>query len=206
MNKDRQIISELNSYFAESNNTKAIQGIMNVMSHITLNQRQMNFAKAANCKFTACQVLELMVLFPFFAIKNSLNFAGTPVKLFFYRNGKNGEWNALLSTNTALSAYEAYKIYSIRWAIEVAFSEAKRLLNLGKCQCRDFASQIASISLCMLQNNILGYVKRYESYEAIGGVFRDVTQSSDNRGAFFCHPFCPFNGFSAISFHVVQFM
>ncbi len=32
MNKDRQIISELNSFFAESNNTKAIQGIMNVMS------------------------------------------------------------------------------------------------------------------------------------------------------------------------------
>lgn len=63
MNKDRQIISELNSFFAESNNTKAIQGIMNVMSHITLNQRQMNFAKAANCMFTACQALELMVWF-----------------------------------------------------------------------------------------------------------------------------------------------
>ena len=32
----------------------------------------------------------------------------------------------------------------MRWAIEVSFAEAKRLLNLGKCQCRDFASQIAS--------------------------------------------------------------
>ncbi len=427
MNKDRHIISELNSFFAESNNTKAIQGIMNVMSHITLDQRQMEFAKAANCKFTAGQVLELMVLFPFFAVKNGHNFAksilgqmfacrkdmfyrflanadinwrqivysfnrrllrriamrsdsvkskeprcliaddtdfpktgrkgellgrvfshiehksilgykglfllytdgktqtfadftlqgemgkkpakpqglsqkqldaryskerdtdsraakrageyfqskidnliylvkrailegirfdyllvdswftnkelvqfvksrhigchllgmikmsktkydttegamtanaiiakkskrkghvkysrhyrffycevaatfaGTPVKLFFYRNGRKGEWNALLSTNTALGAYEAYKIYSMRWAIEVSFAEAKRLLNLGKCQCRDFASQIASISLCMLQYNILGYVKRYESYETIGGVFRDVTQAS----------------------------
>ena len=77
MNKDRRIISELNSFFAESNNTKAIQGIMNVMSHITLNDRQMDFAKAANCKFTASHVLELMVQFPFFAIKNSLNFAGS---------------------------------------------------------------------------------------------------------------------------------
>lgn len=77
MNKDRHIISELNSFFAESNNTKAIQGIMNGMSHITLNHRQMDFAKAANCKFTASHVLELMVLFPFFAIKNSLNFAGS---------------------------------------------------------------------------------------------------------------------------------
>ena len=69
MNKDRQIISELNSFFAESNNTNAIQGIMNVMSHITLTHRQMDYAKAVNCKFTASPVLELMVLFPIFAIK-----------------------------------------------------------------------------------------------------------------------------------------
>ena len=75
MNKDRHIFSELISFFAESNNTKAIQGITNVMSHITLDQRQMEFAKAANCKFTAGQVLELMVLFPFFAVKNGHNFA-----------------------------------------------------------------------------------------------------------------------------------
>ena len=61
---------------------------------------------------------------------------------------------------------------TMRWAIEASFAEAKRLL------CRDFASQIASISLCMPQYNILGYVKRYESYETIGGVFRDVTQAS----------------------------
>ena len=43
----------------------------------------------------------------------------SPVKLFFYRNGKKGYWNALLSTNTALNAYEAYKR-----AIEVSFAEA----------------------------------------------------------------------------------
>lgn len=427
MNKDRHIISELNGFFAKSDNTKAIQGIMNVMDHINIDQRQMEFAKAANCKFTAAQVLKLMVLFPFFTIKNGCNYAGstlghlfackrdmfyrflanerinwrqvvysfnrrllgrialrsdavnsknprclivddtdfpkagrkgemlgrifshiqhksilgykglfllqtdgktqtfidftlqgelgkrpakpqglsqkesearyskerdsesraakradeyfvsklentirmikrailegvrfdyllvdswftckelvkfvlsrrmgchligmikmsktkydtadgamtanaiiarkskrkghvkysrhyrfyycevaatldgTPVKLFFYRNGRKGDWNALLSTNTVLGAFEAYKIYSMRWSIEVSFSEAKRLLNLGKCQCRDFASQIASVSLCMLQYNILGCVKRYESYETIGGLFREVTKSS----------------------------
>ena len=53
MNKDRHIISELNSFFAESNNTKAIQGIMNVMSHITLTHRQIDFTKAVNCKFVS---------------------------------------------------------------------------------------------------------------------------------------------------------
>ena len=427
MNKDRYIISEIRGFFAESDNTKAIQGVMNVMDHIQITQRQMGFAKAENCKFTAEQIFRLAVLFPFFSIKNARNytksmlgqlfmchkdmfyrflanvdinwrqilysftrrlvnriasrsdsrkstdpvclivddtdfpkvgrkgellgrvfshvqhksilgykglfllrtdgmtqtfvdftlqgemgkkaakpqgltqkesearfnkerdvdsratkrmdeyfeskldntirqvkrailegfrfdyllvdswfvckelvnfvktrhigcnllgmikmsrtkydttegamtantiiakesnrkghvkysrryhyyyceveayFAGTPVKLFFYRNGKKAEWKALLSTNLALNAFEAYKIYSMRWSIEVAFHECKGLLNLGKCQCRDFASQIASISLCMLQYNILGYVKRYESYETIGGLFREITQSS----------------------------
>ena len=37
----------------------------------------MDFAKAANCKFTASRVLERRVLFPFFAIKNSNNIAGS---------------------------------------------------------------------------------------------------------------------------------
>ena len=32
----------------------------------------------------------------------------------------------------------------MRWSIEVAFHECKGLLNLGKCQCRDFASQYAA--------------------------------------------------------------
>ena len=63
MNKDRHIISELNSFFAESNNTKAIQGIMNVMSHITLDQRQMEFAKAANCKFLLLEKIYVWLLY-----------------------------------------------------------------------------------------------------------------------------------------------
>lgn len=50
---------------------------MNVTFNITLNYRHMDFAKGANCKFTASQLLDLLVLFPFFAIKNSLNFAGS---------------------------------------------------------------------------------------------------------------------------------
>jgi hypothetical protein len=59
--------------------------------------------------------------------------------------------------------------------LEVCFHECKSLLNLGKCQCRDFGSQIASISLVMLQYNLLSCVKRFESYETIGGLFREIT-------------------------------
>lgn len=114
----------------------------------------------------------------FYHASMTVKFAGTDVRLFFYRNGRRGAWNALLSTDTSLDAFKAYRIYSMRWAIEVCFKEMKGLLNLGKCQCRDFASQIASISLCMMQYNILGYVKRFEAYETIGGLFREVSKQS----------------------------
>lgn len=102
-------------------------------------------------------------------------FAGEAVKLFFYRFGRKGDWKALLSTDTALTPYRTYQIYSMRWSIEVSFHECKSLLGLGKCQCRNFGSQIASISLNMLQYNLLSYVKRFESYETIGGLFREIT-------------------------------
>ena len=34
--------------------------------------------------------------------------------------------------------------------IHIFFSEMKGLLKLGKCQCRNFSSQIASVSLTMM--------------------------------------------------------
>lgn len=51
-------------------------------------------------------------------------------------------------------------------------------MKLGKNQCREFAGQIAGISLCVLQYNILSYVKRCESYETIGGLFTEITKNS----------------------------
>ena len=35
-----------------------------------------------------------------------------------------------------------------------------------------------SVSLCVLQQNILSYVKRNESYETIGGLFAEITKNS----------------------------
>ncbi|UKI18481.1 MAG: transposase [Bacteroidales bacterium] len=87
------------------------------------------------------------------------------------KRGRKGAWNAFLSTDTRLDFFEAYRIYSMRWAIEVCFSEMKGLLRLGKCQCRNFSSQIASISLTLMQYNILSHIKRFEAYETIGGLF-----------------------------------
>ena len=54
----------------------------------------------------------------------------------------------------------------------------KQNLKLGKNRRRDFARQIASVSLCVLQYNILSYVKRNESYKTIGGLFAEITKNS----------------------------
>lgn len=38
------------------------------------------------------------------------------------------------------------------------------MLGLGKCQARNFASQIASTSLVVLQYNLLSIIKRFKAY------------------------------------------
>ena len=96
-----------------------------------------------------------------------------------FRSGEQAwqlEWIA--DTNIELDFFKAYEIHSMRWCIEVCFAEMKSLLNLGKCQARNFTEQIASISLCAMQYNILGYVKRFDSYETIGGLFADTTSGT----------------------------
>ena len=108
----------------------------------------------------------------------SAKLSGIKVCLFFYRKGRNGNWNALLTSDLKLYAKEAFRLYSRRWVIEVTHKEMKQTLRLGKSQCRDFAGQIAGISLCVLQYNILSYVKRKESYETVGGLFAEITKDS----------------------------
>lgn len=102
-------------------------------------------------------------------------FAGTTVRLFFCKRGRKGQWNGLLTTDLSLSFLKAYRTYSMRWTTEVAYHDMKGLLNLGKCQSVHFSAQIASFTLTMMQYNILCTVKRFESYETIGGIFREIS-------------------------------
>ena len=105
-------------------------------------------------------------------------FADTHVRLFFIRRSKRGPWSGLLTTDLDLGFFEAYKIYSRRWSLEVVFKESKGLLGLGKCQSANFAAQIACTSLVALQYDILSAVKRFMDYETIGELFRQVAQDS----------------------------
>jgi len=101
-------------------------------------------------------------------------FNDIPVKLFFCKTSRKGKWNVLLTTNLNLNFEQAYKIYSIRWSVEVFFKESKQYLGLGKCQSQDFDAQIAHTTICMLQYNLLSVAKRFTDYESLGEMFRNT--------------------------------
>ena len=67
------------------------------------------------------------------------------VKLFFCKRGKKEAWKVLLTTDLSLNFMRAYEIYSMRWSIEVFFSDSKRLPGLAGCPSRDFSAHIARL-------------------------------------------------------------
>lgn len=122
-----------------------------------------NRKQARTCKKLHCK---------YFSVR--AKFAGHDVLLFFCRRGHKGEWNALLTTDLTLDFVKAYKLYSRRWAIETSYKEMKQLLRLGKCESRNFTAQVASMAFAMIQYNILCAVKRFESYESVGSLFKEA--------------------------------
>lgn len=103
---------------------------------------------------------------------------GKPVRLFFTRRNKNDKWRAYLTTNMKLDFKKAFRIYSMRWAIEVCNKEEKSLLGMDKCQSRHFAAQIAHVSITCLQYNILSVTKRFSDYETTGELFRETNEDA----------------------------
>ncbi len=106
-----------------------------------------------------------------------VTFQGYPIKLFFYKDKKRGsKWNALASTDRALGAVQAFKVYQNRWAIEVAYKEIKQHLGYGQSQSRDFDGQISDAALSLMVYNELSHQKAINDYESIGYLFAEVSQ------------------------------
>ena len=51
--------------------------IMGVMEHINIRSCQIGVEKKENCKFTTLQVLNLLMLFPFFIVKNASRYSNS---------------------------------------------------------------------------------------------------------------------------------
>ena len=51
--------------------------IMGVMEHINIRSSQIGVEKKENCKFTTLQVFNLLMLFPFFIVKNASRYSNS---------------------------------------------------------------------------------------------------------------------------------
>ena len=105
MNKNRHIIGELQEFFANNDAGKAINSISTIMNSIRIQIKVIGSVKNSNCKFTCLQVLQLLMLFPFFSVKNAANYSTSSLsKVFachkdmFYRfmNDGNINWRAII--------------------------------------------------------------------------------------------------------------
>lgn len=108
----------------------------------------------------------------YYYMECNVKYKGQKAKMIFMRKNKKDKWKALLSSNLSLTFSEAYKIYSMRWAIEVSYGDEKGLLGLENCRQRSFAAQIAHETITCLTYNMLALVKRFSAYETIGELFR----------------------------------
>ena len=62
----------------------------------------------------------------------------------------------------------------MRWSIEVCFKECKQYLHLKGSQSQYFYSQIAHVSICLMQCSLLSLMKQGTSYETLGDLFLDT--------------------------------
>jgi len=127
-----------------------------------LHQKRQKYSRRLRCHYMTADVM----------------FDDVPVRLFFVKRVKNGSWNGLVTTDRTIDFMSAYKIYSMRWSIEVVFKDCKELLGLGKYNVRNFTSQIACTTITAIQYNILSVARRFSDYETIGGLFRDCIDDS----------------------------
>jgi hypothetical protein len=70
------------------------------------------------------------------------------------------DWAVFLTTDMALSPAEILGLYSLRWAIEVYFKEAKQHLGFLKEQSNHYAAYIASIHLTAIRFCLLVIAKQ----------------------------------------------
>jgi len=107
-------------------------------------------------------------------IKVDAIYKGTPVRLFYVKYNRTDKWKLLLTTDLSLSFSKTMEIYQIRWSIEVFYKECKQYLRLGQAQNTDFDGQIADVTITLITHLILSLQLRFQAYETMGGLFRDV--------------------------------
>jgi SRSO17 transposase len=88
------------------------------------------------------------------------------------------DWAVFLTTDRALSPVEMLELYSLRWAIEVYFKEAKQHLGFLKEQSNHYAAYIASIHLTAIRFCLLVIAKQTQGAANIAQVRQGLCSNS----------------------------
>lgn len=126
--------------------------------------RKANMAHVKRCRRFRSRYLQIDCVLPGFG----------EVRLFVSRYAGSRKWVALLTTDMSMTYVKAIETYMIRWNIEVCFKEVKQLLGLGKCQSRDFDSQVAHFALVFMAHSLLVDMKAREEYRSLGILFESL--------------------------------
>jgi len=93
------------------------------------------------------------------------------VNLFFVKMGSGSKWKAFITNDLEIGFNKLMETYHIRWSCEVFFKDAKQHLQLGKCQCNNFDSQIGTTTLAMMQYMMLLLYKQMHFGKSLGSIF-----------------------------------
>jgi len=93
------------------------------------------------------------------------------VNLFFVKLGSGSKWKAFITNDLGLRFNKLMETYHIRWSCEVFFKDGKQHLQLGKCQCNNFDSQIGTTTLAMMQYMMLLLYKQMHFGHSLGSIF-----------------------------------
>ena len=74
MAKDKHIISGINGFFHKNDCNKAINSITTTIRHLNLRSSYIGIEERSNCKLTCLEVLNLLLILPFFMVKNSFQY------------------------------------------------------------------------------------------------------------------------------------
>lgn len=107
-------------------------------------------------------------------ISLKMEYKGIQMRGFWIKMNRQNNWSLLISTNDKLTFTKAMAIYKHRWSIEVFFKDCKQNLGLNACQSKDFDAHVATISIVFMNYMLLALKKRFEDYETLGILFRDL--------------------------------
>ena len=111
MNKGTSFISEIDKYFKNNDATSAMNKIMEITRTLKFSEKRLfGEGNRCNCKYSQLQVLQLLLLFPCFMIKNAFNYSTSSLcgiadcgKDVFYRflSREDYDWRSILINITA---------------------------------------------------------------------------------------------------------